>query len=268
VHGTTDEKELAKLLQGAKLAVQEMADIHREIESKNKEYGACFDGDGFRADLWVDLVKLKVFTPTITKDAVQKALGPSIRTRSDVMGSDMTNNAEFTRIVELEKRGKVLLSEIEAAAATGFKRLKNAVTEKSDFKSEALTLIEDAWKHTTETHAKGIIDMLEKKLNSILGLVQNDSLPAKARADGLILYLPDAEKLRKNLSGVVKTLRLRADSLKRTYGEHDWNVELFKRVETAIKLPEQRLEQLTTRVKEVLPVGAKKLQTLREELAN
>jgi hypothetical protein len=264
---TTDDKELANLLKSAKLAVSEMADLHTEIAKRNKEYGEAFAGDGFRQDLYKALTDAKVMKPE-QKAEVEKLLSAHVRVRSEIMGSDMGNNAEFTRVVELEKRGAVLLAEIETNCATGFKKLKNALTEKSDFKAEAQALIEDAWKNASEAHAKGIIDNLEKKLKSINVLLDNEALPFKARVDGLILLVPDVEKLRKSLSGVVKTLKLRLASLERTYGEHDWNADLLKRVRTAVKLPEERLEDLTPKTADAVKNGVERIKQLRQLMDN
>jgi hypothetical protein len=263
----TDEKELGNLLKAAKLAVKEMATIHSDIVKRNEEYGIAFENDGFRQDLYKPMIGDKILKPE-QKAEVEKLLSAHVRVRSEIMGSDMTNNAEFTRIVELEKRGAVLLAEIEGNCATGLKKFKNSLTEKSDFKSEAEALISDAWKNATEAHAKGIINNLENKLKSINALIDNEALPFKSRVDGLILMVPDADKLRKNLSGVVKTLKLRLASLERTYGEHSWNADLLKRTRTAVKLAEDRLDDLTPKTADAVKSGVERIKQLRQLMDN
>jgi hypothetical protein len=263
----TDDKDLANLLKAAKLAVQEMAQIHKEITERNKEYGQAFDGDGFRQDLYKIMLDKEILKRE-QKAEVEKQLAAHVRERSDIMGRDIANNAEYTRVIELEKRGQVHLAEVEANAATGFKKLKNALTEKSDFKSEALQLIEEAWKGDKETHAKPIINNIEVKLKAIWETIEQDKLPLKVRVDRLILNVPDAEKNRKNLAGVVKTLKVKRDSLKRTYGEHDWNADTLKRVDAAIDLAEGRLKELTPKVKTAVETGVDAIKEMRQLLAN
>jgi hypothetical protein len=263
----SDEKDLANLLKAAKLAVKEMATIHTDIVKRNEEYGKAFADDGFRQDLYKVMMLGGIMQPE-QKAEVEKLLSAQVRVRSEIMGSDMSNNAEFTRIVELEKRGAVLLAEIEANCATGLKKFKNALTEKSDFKSDAQALIDDAWKNASEVHAKGIIDNLEKKLKSINSLIDNEALPFKARVDGLILLVPDADKLRKSLAGVVKTLKLRLASLERTYGEHSWNADMLKRARIAVKLAEERLEDLTPKTADAVKTGVERIKQLRQLMDN